>query len=303
VNARLVTLSALALWWGTTLLLSRSRWCTRRALGARLRPYVAGGGPGSVEGSVLSAASFRGVVTPLATEVGTRAARLFGVEEDLAARLRRVHAAVDPAAFRLRQLGWSVGALGVVGVACLGLRPSASLAVLLLVGAPLLAFLVVEQRLARASGSWQQQLFLELPIVCEQVGMLLAAGHSLGGALARIGTRGHGACARDLRRVTNRVGQGLTEAEALREWADLASVPELHQVVQVLSLDRATADLGLLLARESRAIRQEVQRRRVALLEQRAQQVWIPVTVATLVPGVIFLAVPFVQALRFFASS
>jgi hypothetical protein len=31
--------------------------------------------------------------------------------------------------------------------------------------------------------------------------------------------------------------------------------------------------------------------------------VWIPVTVAALVPGVVFLAVPFIDALRLFANS
>jgi hypothetical protein len=31
--------------------------------------------------------------------------------------------------------------------------------------------------------------------------------------------------------------------------------------------------------------------------------VWIPVTVATLVPGVLFLAVPFVAALQLFTGS
>jgi hypothetical protein len=31
--------------------------------------------------------------------------------------------------------------------------------------------------------------------------------------------------------------------------------------------------------------------------------VWIPVTVAALVPGVLFLAVPFVDALRLFGGS
>jgi hypothetical protein len=34
-----------------------------------------------------------------------------------------------------------------------------------------------------------------------------------------------------------------------------------------------------------------------------ARRVWIPVTVAALVPGVVFLAVPFIDALRLFAKS
>jgi hypothetical protein len=33
------------------------------------------------------------------------------------------------------------------------------------------------------------------------------------------------------------------------------------------------------------------------VIERRSQLVWIPVTVATLVPGLIFLAVPFMSAM------
>jgi hypothetical protein len=38
-------------------------------------------------------------------------------------------------------------------------------------------------------------------------------------------------------------------------------------------------------------------------MERRAQTVWVPVTVAALVPGVLFLAIPFVEALRLFSAS
>ena len=38
-------------------------------------------------------------------------------------------------------------------------------------------------------------------------------------------------------------------------------------------------------------------------IERRSQQVWIPVTVAALVPGAIFIAIPFLEALRVFSTS
>ena len=37
-------------------------------------------------------------------------------------------------------------------------------------------------------------------------------------------------------------------------------------------------------------------------IERREQMVWIPVTVATLVPGVVFLVVPFIHALSRFTG-
>ena len=125
---------------------------------------------------------------------------------------------------------------------------------------------------------------------------------ALAGALERISRRGSGACARDLQRVGRRIRQGLSEAEALEEWAELADVPALHRLVGVLSLNRDTGDLGRLIAEEARAVRREVHRQLITQIDRRAQQVWIPVTVATLVPGTLFLAVPFLQAMRLFGS-
>jgi tight adherence protein C len=162
---------------------------------------------------------------------------------------------------------------------------------------------VVEQQVTLAAERWQRRLFLELPVVSEQIGMLLGAGYSLGAALDRVASRGSGACAQDLIRVGTRVRQGLSETDALREWAEVADVAAVHRLVGVLALNRDTGDLGRLISEEARSLRREAQRELSAHIERRAQQVWIPVTVATLVPGTIFLAVPFLQAMRLFAGS
>ena len=47
-------------------------------------------------------------------------------------------------------------------------------------------------------------------------------------------------------------------------------------------------------------MRRESQRRLIERIERRNEQVWIPVTVATLVPGVVFLMIPFLDALGSF---
>jgi Flp pilus assembly protein TadB len=194
---------------------------------------------------------------------------------------------------------------GLVGgaVVALGLGLGGLLALLFVLGGAALAFLVVEQRLAAESAAWQRRIFLELPVVSEQLGMLLGAGYSLGAALSRLAARGKGACGRDLVRVTGRIRQGLTEVEALREWAAVVDLDALDRLVSVLALNRQAGDLGRLVGEEARSIRRDVHRELVEAIERRGQQVWIPVTVAALVPGVMFLAVPFVEALRLFANS
>lgn len=296
-------LSGIVLWAGATLLLSQLRWFSRPALVQRLRPYSPGGMAGPDRSGMLSVESFREVVGPVSRRVGERLARLFGVSEELAVRLERIHSPLDVTAFRVRQVGWSVAAVGTAALVSLAARPSAAVALLLLLGLPVLAFLLLEQQLARASDEWRRRLFLELPVVSEQLAMLLSAGFSLGSALNRLASRGEGACARDLRRVTSRVRHGLSEIDALREWATVARVQALDRLVPVLALNREASDLGRLISNEARSIRRDVQRELVGTMERRGQQVWIPVTVATLIPGVIFLSIPFIEALNLFSGS
>ena len=170
-------------------------------------------------------------------------------------------------------------------------------------GGPVLAFLVVEQQLATRSDQRKRRLFLELPVVSEQLGMLLSAGFSLGAALNRLAMRGAGASGQDLRRVVARIRHGVSEVDALREWATVADLDALTRLVAVLALNREAGDLGRLIAEEARSIRRDVQRELIEQIERRSQQVWIPVTVAALVPGAIFIAIPFVEALRAFGAS
>lgn len=304
MGARLVVLSGLVLWVGATLVLSTVRWFARPPLVERLRPYAPGGlsGP-SRRSSLLSVESFGDVVRPLCRTVGERLARLFGVSEELGVRLARIHSPDDVTGFRVRQVGWSVAGLAVGTLLSVALGPPAPIAMLFVLSGPLLGFLVPEQRVASASEAWQRRLRLELPVVAEQLAMLLSAGYSLGAALNRLAARGQGNAARDLRRVCGRMRQGLSEIAALREWDEVADVEALHRLLPILALNREAADLGRLISEEARSIRKDTQRRLIETAERRAQQVWIPVTVAALVPGVIFLAVPFLEALRLFAGT
>ena len=297
-----VVLCAALLLVGVTLVLSELRWFARRPLAERLRPYVAGGATDRGRAGVLSVESFREVVGPVSQSLGERLSRLLGVSEDLDRRLERVHSPMDVTSFRVRQFGWAMASFGAGAVLAAALPFPLLLAVGLPLGAALLAFLLVEQQLATASRAWQRRLFLELPVVSEQLAMLLSAGFSLNGALNRISERGRGACADDLRRVLGRVQQGLGDVEALREWAVLADVVALDRLVGVLALNREASDLGRLLSEEARGIRADVQRELTEVVERRGEQVWIPVTVATLLPGVLFMAVPFVDALQVFAG-
>src|SRR4051794_3155790 len=300
---RLVLLSSLVLGAGTTLLLSQLRWFSRPRLADRLLPYSSSAPQGTRGTGLLSVSSFREVIAPLSQTIGARLAKLLGVSEELAVRLGRIHSDLDVSSFRVRQVGWTFAAFGTGLSSVAAIRPPFPAAILLLFGSPALAFLAIEQQLANRSAAWQRRVFLELPVVAEQLAMLLSAGYSLGAALNRLADRGTGVCALDLRRVRGRVRQGLTEVDALKEWAAVAGVPALDRLVPILALNREASDLGRLVSEEARNIRRDVQRQLMETMERRAQQVWIPVTIATLIPGVIFLSIPFIEALRQFAGS
>jgi Flp pilus assembly protein TadB len=297
-------MSTIALWVGLSLVLADLRVVNRPSLAERLAPH----GPGHA-GRYLAGArpavrsAFRDLVGPLAQSVGERGARWVGISEPLSVRLRRVHSPIDPTGFRLRQLSWTGLVAGIAGAVAVAGHGSLLVVTTVATGGGALAFLLIEQQLANASGRRKQRVLLELPIVSEQLGMLMGAGFSLGSAMQRVASRGSGACAEDLRVVGTRVRQGLTEVDALREWAELVDVDALSRLVAILALNREAGDLGRLVADEARAIRRDVQRSLVEQIERRSQQVWIPVTVATLVPGAVLLAVPFLEAMRLFSNT
>ena len=299
---RALAILSLLAFVGMTLLLSERRWISRPKMTDRLSPYAPGfaalGNPG-----LLSVASFREVIAPLSRAVGERVARGFGVSEELGIRLRRIHSPWDVTAFRIRQLGWAGAAFVVGTLAAVALELPTLFAVLGVLGAPILTFLVLEQRVVGASSAWQRRLGLELPVVAEQLGMLLSAGWSLSASINRVAERGRGNCSEDLTRVMQRVHQGLTEAEALQEWSDLADVDGVTRLVSILALNSETADLGRLISEEARAIRRENQRELIEAIEKRTQQVWIPVTAATLVPGLLLMGIPFLDALTLFSTN
>ncbi|MDA8047959.1 MAG: type II secretion system F family protein [Actinomycetota bacterium] len=300
---RVLVAAGLLVWAGSALLLSQWSRLSRPTLAERLRPFHPGAAAHRHPARAGSPASLADLLGPMVREAGDRMARAFGVSEGAARRLSRVHASTSANAFRLRQTALAAGAAVIGGLVAVSTAAAAPIAILLVAGGPALVFLMVEQRLAHRSEAWQRVTAEELPVIAEQLAMLLNAGYSVGAGLTRLAERGRGCVARDMQDVANRVQQGLSEGAALGEWAERVGVDPVHRLVAVLTLHAESADLGRLVSAEARAARRDLQRRTVEQIERRAQQVWVPVTVATLVPGAILLAVPFLAALHTFANA
>ncbi len=296
---RLLAAAALLFFVGATLVLSEFRLFRSQALANRVSPYLPGGRSTTNRG-LLSLESFGQLLRPLAEASGALGARVFGVSEELPRRLRRVHWDIDSSGFRVRQIGWAVATCMLVTVIGLVVGLSAPLLALFALVGPLLAFLVVEQQLANASDRWKERTFQELPVIAEQIAMLLGSGYSLGAALQRVSARGSGVISQDLDVVGQRIRQGASENAALREWAEVVDVEAVSRVVSILSLNKEAGDLGSMVAAEARTIRAEAHRALLESIEKKNQQVWIPVTIAALVPGVILMMIPFISALSEF---
>ncbi len=296
---RLLVAAGLLLWVGSSLLISGSSRLARLSLTDRLAPFHPS--PPSQRFSA-SATPISQLTVELARVVGDRLSAWAGVTEPIGRRLRRVHSPLDVTRFRLHELAWMAAAT-LCGLLAAGAGAPVAATGLLLAGGPTLAFLVIEQRLAKASERWQERVARELPVVAEQLATLLNAGFSLGAAVNRLATTGTGATATDLAAVTARVHQGVSEVTALEEWAELVAVDSVTHLVRVLSLQTEAPDLGRLVSVEARQARRALQRRTLEQIERRGEQVWIPVSVAALVPGAILLAIPVLAALRLFATA
>ncbi|MGB6056921.1 MAG: type II secretion system F family protein, partial [Microthrixaceae bacterium] len=219
------------------------------------------------------------------------------VATDLETRLAQAESDMDPYTFRLRQITAALVA-ATCGLAVLvAMHPGPALSLMAVIGAPVLAVLLLEQSLSSRIASRQERLQAELPVITEQLGMLLSAGFSLTAAISRLAERGSGVAAADLHRVTLEIRQGVPESEAFDHWSALSGLESVRRLVRVLSLHSEAGDLGSLISEEARSVRAAAHRDLVAAIERRSQLVWIPVTVATLVPGLIFLAVPFYSAM------
>lgn len=294
----LLVLAVVPMWLGASLLLGSIPVLRRGSLTARLLPHT----PGARSPVRTGGNSLRAVVEPIAADWAERLARAVGLGQDLRRRLDLVGDDRGPSAFRVRQVGLSIGVgmFVVVGSGAVGVP--GTLLTAIAIAAPAVTFALLDEHLSSRARQEQRRRRNELPVVAEQLGMLFATGYSVPAALARLGERGHGRVSADLRRVAAQIGQGVDETVALRAWAEMVDLEGAHRLVSVLALHRSTTDLGRLIGQEARSIRDELHRELLASLERRTQQVWIPVSVATLVPGVMFLLVPFLAAVRSFTD-
>lgn len=215
-------------------------------------------------------------------------------ETALQLRLQRAGVVQTPLTFRSTQLVAGFSAFVLAAALTVGFRLPTVAVFALLVGLPAMAVWIVEHALTVALRRRKELVVRELPLIIEQLAELVKNGVGIGEACAHVAVHTQSVVARDLGRVAREMAHGVRDEVALLAFAERHDVAAIHRIVAVLDAHRYATDLGSLLAEEVRELRLAAHRDLLALMQQREQQVWIPVTVATLVPGVLLLGVPFV---------
>jgi Flp pilus assembly protein TadB len=299
---RLFVTVALGAGIGATSLLSGLPFVGTHSRSWVLRPHI---GPAAASDRSTAASRWAGGETILA--VGTAASRLtgraLGIVEPLAVRLDRINHRDDASSFRFRQGSAAVTAAVLGAALSLLAAVTPALILVLTVGVTAAAVLAPEAELIWQGRRWSAATRYELPVVGEQLVALLQAGRSPTTALEEVADSSGTPLRRDLARVVDHLRRGGGLDEALARWASRSDVDAVHRLTGVLSLHHRTPDLAELLRAEVDAARDELHRDLLALIDRRGQQVWIPVTVAALIPGAIFLLVPFFDALRLFGAT
>ncbi|MGB4136152.1 MAG: type II secretion system F family protein, partial [Microbacterium sp.] len=222
--------------------------------------------------------------------------RMPGGGEELRHRLSQAGSALEPSAFRARQLGWAlagllVGAVLVVVLAVAGRMTVPT--VLLPVIAGVAALAGYDALLTARAKARRARLADELPTVLEFLGLCLSAGESLLDALRRVSRVGTGELTAELRQVVLAVHTGSPLADALGELSGRLRLPALGRAVDqlVAALEHGAPLAGVLHAQAADA-REEAKR---ALIEQAGRKeilMLLPLVFLILPLSVLFAVYP-----------
>lgn len=213
---------------------------------------------------------------------------------------------------RLERSGWtttprqllgevlaSTGAGLLLGILLSSTTASAPLRLALpLVGAAIGAlapFALLEQRASLR----QAERSDAFPLLLEQLAMLAGHGFAIPEGFWRLERRWRGTTVgTDLGAICRRIAQGAEPDVAVADWAAAHRFPPGERLADALAASATSSDCERVLWQLSRAERERTLTELVHRFQVREQQVWVPVAVAALVPGMLLLVLPFARALH-----
>lgn len=228
--------------------------------------------------------------------------RMLGGGEDLRRRLTQAGAAIAPATFRGRQLGWALvgiagGAVVLIALVLLGRMTAPVVLLPLLAGGA--AAIAYDMQLTARARARRTRLADELPTTLEFLALCLSAGEGFLDALRRVAAIGSGELTAELRHVVLAVGTGSPLAEALSEMASRLQLPGLSRAVdQVIAALEHGAPLAGVLHAQAGDAREDAKR---TLIEQAGRKeilMLLPLVFLILPLSVLFAVWPGLFILR-----
>ncbi len=167
---------------------------------------------------------------------------------------------------------------------------------------PLAILLFKSSRIYQGERRRVRELKDALPLYIEQIGSFVASGLSIQSAIDRYLKTIKGPWSTPSRQMSAEIRRGANPGRALGMIASQYRLTGLDHLTRLLDANYSSPELPSLLDEQSRSLRRRQQLELTEKLAKRAQAVWIPVSVAALVPGIIFVMIPFVSALHAFGG-
>jgi len=285
---------------GVCLLVSLTPRWGAPSLARRIAPYIRD--VTDPRGVSLDLGSRSASLTALWTTAQDRLANLSGGSASVDRRLYQAGWAMDAAAFRGRQLAWSIGgvALGGAGVVLLVLSGRASAGAALLPPlAGVIAAVAYDARLTHAARARVGRIQEELPTVLEFLALCLSAGEGILDSLRRVSTVGAGELTAELRGVVLAVGTGSSLSEALGRLSSRLEIAAVSRSIDqlVAAIDRG-APLAHVLHSQALDAREDAKRGLIERAGRKEIYMLIPLVFLILPLSVLFAVFPGIFMLR-----
>lgn len=139
-----------------------------------------------------------------------------------------------------------------------------------------------------------QHLNFALTPFLQQVRLKITSGNSLQKALTSTSNVGN----QDIEYLQNLLRSGMDIESSSRVWLDNFQAPAKQRLADLWSTKTTTSEMLTLIEDLLQWLHSEQRFYLTSEIERRNQLVWIPVTVAVLLPGMIFIAIPLEATLR-----
>lgn len=139
-----------------------------------------------------------------------------------------------------------------------------------------------------------ERLNFALTPFLQQVRLKITSGNSLQKALASATNAGN----QDIEYLQNLLRSGMDIERSSRLWLDDFQAPGKQRLADLWSTKTTTSEILTLIEDILKWLDSEQRFYLTSEIERRNQLVWIPVTVAVLLPGMIFIAIPLEATLR-----